>query len=1202
MGKTDTCHGENVFSFKQRQCATESCSENNTLNGANVNFDYEHVSSYMVYLTSGHKLFLIESTNQRLQVEEGDVIGVRFPSTGPAAALKTSSKSFSFLYNISEINATTTLRSNRLPSTEDSPTELHYAPSIAILYSAVSETKFEHQFLMAGHEAVSFSVGNSRGTESFTREVILQEAITDFQLKLPDAFPYGETVNVTAEIVYGTNVTYVWEFGDGENATTSSPWVTHVYRNKTGTVTLNVMAINKVSLMSIWCTAVIQERIAGMEFRETALLPIENGTTANIGWLLRNGSHVDFNITITSTGDNRATNLSNPKVPGAIFFAIYKTNLTIPGLYLVSITATNKVNSLKISGNLSVQRSVYGVQMTHPGFLRTNQTFNFTILPHQGEEWARYTLLAMDGTTINTSDKVIPHVYRKAGRYKVSLIASNDISSVVVRCAELIVQDVIKGLEFRSFRREVGVMEEARVHWKLNQGSEISILVDYGDDESKLFEKNITVGDIFVAISLHNYSAPGEYLVNITVTNHVDSRWINTTIYVETPVKHLTFAVERGSLQIFEGGRCRGIRDLYIAVNDSVTVTADISNGTNVNVVFDFGEGKPKSKHHPREFPTNGTTENHTYSTEGAYNITVTLYNRNQKNGTDRCEVIVQYPIDAVLLTSNSPQPSDPGEVALSFHFPGYNASGPFNVTYDFGDNETGSFFLRDKKGTNHSYPKQGVYTATVKVCNEISCGNAYVEIIIQDKIHGLQIFSHLTNFIDECPGDNFRPIKGVFPKEYDVFFNSSITNGTNVTYSWNFSKDNDVCKGMNCIRKFSSTGNHTICLTAKNNVSSKTVNETIIVHESILGVKLSNDGPAEMKTPINFTLSMDQVGNDSCFTIDLKDETHLLSYRSGKGRKKCDGGKTFEGSKNFSHIYKEAKPYLVSFKGDNSVSCVKIESEETKAAIVKGECIFPIITAPGIGKRKEKSTKFKKSEKIEIKTANTLKCYNYSTRYYWNMSRLDDSVSPTPNLFGSIRLDRPNLLIPPRTLDYGLYELQFSINMLAEPGVYTMEKFYINITKTDLVAFIDGGTTRTVGNEDALTLDAGKSYDPDTEAEKKLNVERCNCTFAWFCKKEFEDENYTLPENLTNLPRIPTPPVQNITANDSIRPQLGGCYGYGPGQLNFMKVQDVLNTTKMTPNTTYRIRFIIAKDTRVAYRDQTIKVTPGSPPTLAIE
>lgn len=70
-------------------------------------------------------------------------------------------------------------------------------------------------------------------------------------------------------------------------------------------------------------------------------------------------------------------------------------------------------------------------------------------------------------------------------------------------------------------------------------------------------------------------------------------------------------------------------------------VIVDIFNGINVNVVFDFGEGKLKSKYYLWEFFINGMIENYVYFIEGVYNIIVMLYNRNQKNGMDRCEVIV---------------------------------------------------------------------------------------------------------------------------------------------------------------------------------------------------------------------------------------------------------------------------------------------------------------------------------------------------------------------------------------------------------------------------------------------------------------------------------------------------------------------------------------------------------------------------------
>lgn len=1189
--KAQTCDDDKMFSFTEGQCAMQnkSCSENKTTSYGN--FDYKHISSYMVYTTSGHKLILIESKSQRFKLEEGDVIGVRFPANGPAAALKTSLSSSSFLYSSSVLNATgtQTLRGNRLPSTAESPTKVLYAPAFAIRYSAVSSTRFEYLYSKSGHETVSFSVGNSRGKVSFTQQIVLQEAITGLELHLPSALPSAEIVNITTTMVSGTNVTYIWVFGDGENATTLTPWVTHLYKT-TGIKTINVMAINKVSLSSIWCSIVIQERIAGMRFREDTLLPIENGTTAKIGWLLRNGSHVDLNITITG-GESRATNLTDAKAPGATLFAIYSTNLTVPGQYLVTITATNKLNTVIIKGNLSVQLAVSGVLMSHPGTVKTNQTFNFTISPHQGDEMARYTLQTMDGRTTNTTERLISYVYHKAGRYRVALITSNDISSVAAHCEEVIVQDVIKGLQFTSSVYYVGVMQPARLRWKLTQGTELAIYVNYGDGVAKLFNHSITVADVFVAISIHNYSQPGEYLVNITANNTVDSQWINTTVYVETPISGAKLAVAgHGSLQKAEGGSCTG--DLYVAVNDSVTATATVLNGTNVNVVFDFGDGSETRRYLPRKFPENGTTSNHSYSTEGEYNITVVLFNRNLPNVSQTCRVIVQYPVGMVKLTSDSPQPSSPGDVKFDVSFPGYFPSAP-RYTYQFGDHSLCP--IEHNNNITHRYPGKGVYTATVNVSNEVSTGSASIEVKIQDKVEGVSISSYLTGYINDCPEKKFTPQEGVFPLEYNIFFNASITNGTNVTYTWSFEDGVPEIK-VSCLRKFNSTGNHTITLTARNEVSNITVTRSIIVHESILKPSLTNDGPAEMKKPLNFTLNMEKKGNNSCFTIELIDGDPIYYETGTKSCSEPSSKALDQVPMTFSHTYSKARDYPVTLTAKNGVSCVMIRNEESKAAIVKGECRFPKITAPEIGQSWAQRTKKKRSEKIIIKTVNELKCYNYTTEYGWNISKLDPDQQ-------RIKTDRSDLIILPRLLDYGFYIFRFLIRMVAEPGVFTEEKFYIEITQSDLVSTIDGGTERTVGSEELLVLNAEKSHDPDSmEPGDLLDIKTCGCKLAWFCKQD--GDNYELPTNFTNLPPMPTPPPpKNITGNNTTYVSLGGCFDYGPGQLNFTNLTKItLNTSSMISGKTYVIRVLMEKGDRRTHTDQTITVKPGRPPTMGIE
>ena len=1187
-GKPNSCDNDETFSFKEGQCTkqSESCSGNTTV--AHGNFDYEHISSYMVYTTTGHKLILIETKSQRLQLQEGDLIGVRFPATGPAAALKTSLSSSSFLYSSSVLNATgtQTLRGNRLPLTEESPTKVNYAPAVAIQYSAASEMYFEHRYQKAGHEKVSFTLESAREKLHFTKEIAVQEDITGFELKLPDALPSAEGVNISAELLQGTNVSYVWDFGDGKNVTTTTPWVTHHYE-ATGTVVVNLIATNRVSLVSIWCSTVIQEKIAGLEFSQNALLSIQNGTTASIGWLLRNGSHVDFNISVVSPeGENHTANLTNAKAPGATFFAIYKTNITIPGLYLVTITAVNKLYDVSIRGNLSVQRLISGLALMHPGIVKTNETFNFTVLQHPGEETANYFLLTMDGDTINTTKKVISHTYRKGGRYKVVLIASNDISSSVAHCQEVIVQDVIEGLEFGSFDHNFGVMVEARVRWKVSQGSEISILVDYGDGVTKLFKENITVADIFSAISSHNYSAPGDYLFQVTVSNQVDNKTINTSIHVETPVQGAQLAVGRGSLQKAEGGPCASGGVLYIAVNESVTATATVSNGTNVNVVFDFGNGSSSHLTYlHQEFPENGTTSKHLYSEAGEYNITVTLFNRNLENVTSTCTLIVQNPIKGVKLVSNSPRPSSPGAVGLRVEFSTQNPpTGPLYFNYRFGDNVSRN---HSENRTIYYYPGQGVYIATVEVSNAVSSGSASVEVKVQDEIHGLNFTAHVTKYVNECPPEeNFSPQQGVFPLEYYISFNASIINGTNVTYTWTFPYG-QIKKGISCRHRFNSTGDHNISLTAENEVSYDTKEMKITVEESILGVSLKNDGPAVKDHPLNFSLGVEKKGNNSCFKIELKDSDNTTKcFKTGTRFPKwsqCEEYKDLESPVKFPFNYTKAQDYNVTLTAKNRVSCVRIGNQESRASVVKGPCFYPKIKAE-IGMSMENRTKYKRSKKIDIKTTNEIKCHNLTTRYGWKIYRLrgdkrEEFSSEKIKTYGS------DLNIPARLLNYGLYELVFKIRMLAEEGVFTEETFYVEITKSDLVAIIDGGTKRTVGNVAPLDLSAKKSNDPDSESQ-----ETSTFNFAWFCKQVGDIK--PLPTNLTNLPPIPAP--SNVS--------LGGCFNNGPGRLNFTKIKITLNTSRMNPSTTYILRFVMSKDDRHRFVDQYVTISPGDPPTLNIE
>ena len=1464
-----TCDNDAIFSFSDGQCVVQSMSrcKNETLPYGN--FNYQQIHKYLVYTTSGPKRILIEDENQRFQLQPGDVFGVRFPSSGPTGALKTSSSGSSLFYSSAVINKTGAgiLLGNYHPFTEDSPQNRSILPAIALVVSTISESRVERVYEEVGHKTIALSVGNSVTRENVRKSICLLEMVTELQLNIPEVFPSAESVNLTGSITKGTNVTFIWDFGDNSNDTTKLPWVTKIFDN-TGERTLGVLAGNKIAVAALWCQVVIQERIAGLKFKNDSLKTIENGTTASIGWTLFNGSHVEFNVTITlPDGSMETRNLTDVKVPGARFFGLYKSNFTIVGWYSVVITATNRVNNETIAGNLSVQYAIHGVVVEHPLILKTNETFNFTVLPHLGDEMARYTLHTMDGKTTNSTNKVIPYTYTAAGRYKVVLIASNDVSSMLVNCTEIIVQDVIEGLKYTSANHSVAVNAPAEIHWRLTQGSELLVFIDYGDGSQKTVNRSLSVGDIFVAISTHNYTEPGEYDVVINASNLVDSKTINTTVYVETPAEgpglaiwrttfpkaqeklcnktlyiaandsvtlnvtisngtnlnvainfgdnssdeslyfprgfptsgwstnhsysiagkynikvtffnrnpsnvsctwllivqyrvegvmvtsdspknsfdalilktnetfnftvlpHIGDEMARYTLHTMNGkttnstdkvipytytaaGRYKVVliasndvssmlvncteiivqdvieglkytsanhsvavnapaeihwrltqgsellvfidygdgsqktvnrslsvgdifvaisthnytepgeydvvinasnlvdsktinttvyvetpaegpglaiwrttfpkaqeklcnKTLYIAANDSVTLNVTISNGTNLNVAINFGDNSSdESLYFPRGFPTSGWSTNHSYSIAGKYNIKVTFFNRNPSNVSCTWLLIVQYRVEGVMVTSDSPKNSSDAAVTLNVSFPGpeFKPSGPLNYYWRYGDN---NYSLTNNSMTVYNYPnKCGVYFVTVNVSNEISSGIGSVEVIIQDAIQGLEIITKHTEYENQSCSD-FTLRKDTYPVEYDIFFKAFITNGTNVTFTWNFEDDgNKSYPNKTFLHKFSTCGNHTIRLKAQNKVSEMTSNVRITLIKSIRGVNITDDGPTVQKKPVNFTLTVGQMGHNPCFLLNAHGANYPEQYEENKcgSLTDCIGNNCIQ---HFHVTYENARSYTVNFRANNSVSCIDLERT---VLVGRGYCEIPKIRVPGFESGKTKT--FTRSEKITIETDNEIKCFNDTTEFRWKITKRcgTDEKDPMPTEFTTplAKLDFPagNFSICAKI------EFQFSINMTWAEGFYNEKKFSIKIIPTLLVASILGGSKRTVGSDVIVQIDASNSVDPDEPGS--------NFEFAWFCS--FNGSK--LPENISSIE------TKNPSSN-------GSCFGYAPGQLtDFNETKIItLNTSMAIPNSTYTIRFIMAKSGRQSqFKDQDITLVPGDPPDMSIE
>ena len=102
---------------------------------------------------------------------------------------------------------------------------------------------------------------------------------------------------------------------------------------------------------------------------------------------------------------------------------------------------------------------------------------------------------------------------------------------------------------------------------------------------------------------------------------------------------------------------------------------------------------------------------------------------------------------------------------------------------------------------------------------------------------------------------------------------------------------------------------------------------------------------------------------------------------------------------------------------------------------------------------------------------------------------------------------------------------------------------------------------------------------------------------FYWHCKRN--DDNYTFPA----VPEtVKQPRIANIT-NGTGFVDFGGCFGLGPGRLNYSNTTWAINidTGLMRENASYTLQLLVKKDSRRSLFTLFMKVIAGDPPTVAL-
>lgn len=155
---------------------------------------------------------------------------------------------------------------------------------------------------------------------------------------------------------------------------------------------------------------------------------------------------------------------------------------------------------------------------------------------------------------------------------------------------------------------------------------------------------------------------------------------------------------------------------------------------------------------------------------------------------------------------------------------------------------------------------------------------------------------------------------------------------------------------------------------------------------------------------------------------------------------------------------------------------------------------------------------------------------------------------------------------ILPHDLQYGVYYVEVMIDVKNSSNCVNFIYGFLRIKESPLKAVISASPSVNVllqGYNKELKLDASGSFDPDNQ-----NADKRTFKYTWLCACKNEE--------LRNIPLLPVVAPDGMKSSNET-----GCYGTGPGKLNFTGSTAMLFLDKMVADEHYVITMILEKGKR---------------------
>ncbi|XP_060116940.1 polycystin-1 [Heteronotia binoei] len=489
--------------------------------------------------------------------------------------------------------------------------------------------------------------------------------------------------------VSGTNVSYLWDLGDGTSQLGKS--ITHLY-NKTGVYTISLRGWNEVSHTEARLNVTVKRRLQGLAINASKTIVPLNGSVSFTATLLA-GTAIRYSWILC----DRCTPIPGTSTISYTFRSV--------GTFNVIVTAENEIGSLQDSIFICVLQQIEGLQvisgdLLEDAFFPTNKTLQLQAVVREGTNISYSWSALKEGYPAQTfTGKIFSLLVMEAGVYIIHLKATNMLGSVAVN-------KTVEFIEQIGVLKPVASPNPGAVNVSLNIS--VSVTAGTGLAYTWYLEDGVVLvtSNPFV---IYSFQSPGVKVIMVTAENRFGSANATLCVGVQEPIVGL-------KIQTVNLDRS------YVRSGSVVNFQGELERGTDVSWKWKLQNRSLSGQRVALEFPTAGF-----YS--------VCLNASNEVSWETACHnITVQDAIQGLQLRVSKEVVEPEEEVSFVIEM-----SSGSSVSYgvSIGGEPTAAL---NASSFTHAFAQVGDYRVQVTAENLVSVVQVEVRIVVLESISGLQI------------------------------------------------------------------------------------------------------------------------------------------------------------------------------------------------------------------------------------------------------------------------------------------------------------------------------------------------------------------------------------------------------------------------------------------------------------------------------